>query len=167
MAPLLAGSSFTGGLACYLLVNIPFVITSFLLAWKHIPKDDPSTTSVSRNMSFRKWFELIDAYGVLLFTVGLVSLLVGLLSAKSSGQISFYNVIVGLIGFVGLGAFVRHELKANTPFIPLRTFAKYPAITWINVQFMIVNLLFTLFLGFLLTCKSYVISANFIQGCSC
>lgn len=130
------------------LVNIPFVITSFLLAWKHIPKDDPSTTSVSRNMSFRKWFELIDAYGVLLFTVGLVSLLVGLLSAKSSGQISFYNVIVGLIGFVGLGAFVRHELKANTPFIPLRTFAKYPAITWINVQFMIVNLLFySLFFG--------------------
>ncbi|MBY0215392.1 MFS transporter [Paenibacillus illinoisensis] len=130
------------------LVNIPFVVTSFLLAWKHIPKDDPSTISVARNMSLRKWLELIDAYGVLLFTVGLVSLLVGLLSAKSSGQISFYNVIVGLIGFVGLGAFVRYELKANTPFIPLRTFAKYPAMTWINVQFMIVNLLFySLFFG--------------------
>lgn len=130
------------------LVNIPFVVTSFLLAWKHIPKDDPSTTSVARNMSFRKWFELIDASGVLLFTVGLVALLVGLLSAKSSGQISFNNVIVGLIGFVGLGAFVRHELKAKAPFIPLRTFAKYPAMTWINVEFMIVNLLFySLFFG--------------------
>jgi len=130
------------------LVNIPFVVTSFLLAWKHIPKDDPSTTSVARNMSFRKWFELIDASGVLLFTVGLVALLVGLLSAKSSGQISFNNVIVGLIGFVGLGAFVRHELKAKVPFIPLRTFAKYPAMTWINVEFMIVNLLFySLFFG--------------------
>ncbi|WP_416296095.1 MFS transporter [Paenibacillus illinoisensis] len=130
------------------LVNIPFVVTSFLLAWKHIPKDDPSKTSVARNMSFRKWIELIDAYGVLLFTVGLVALLVGLLSAKSSGQISFNNVIVVLIGFVGLGAFVRHELKAKAPFIPLRTFAKYPAMTWINVQFMIVNLLFySLFFG--------------------
>ncbi|MGD0031311.1 MFS transporter [Paenibacillus illinoisensis] len=130
------------------LVNIPFVVTSFLLAWKHIPKDGPSTTSVARNMSFRKWFELIDASGVLLFTVGLVALLVGLLSAKSSGQISFNNVIVGLIGFVGLGAFVRHELKAKAPFIPLRTFAKYPAMTWINVEFMIVNLLFySLFFG--------------------
>lgn len=130
------------------LVNIPFVVTSFLLAWKHIPKDDPSTTSVARNMSFRKWLELIDASGVLLFTVGLVALLVGLLSAKSSGQISLINVIVGLIGLVGLGAFVRHELKANTPFIPLRTFAKYPAMTWINLQFMIVNLLFySLFFG--------------------
>lgn len=129
-------------------VNIPFVVTSFLLAWRHIPKDDPSTISVARNMSFRKWFDLIDASGVLLFTVGLVALLVGLLSAKSSGQISFDNVIVGLIGFVGLGAFVRHELKAKAPFIPLRTFAKYPAMTWINVEFMVVNLLFySLFFG--------------------
>ncbi len=130
------------------LVNIPFVVTSFLLAWRHIPKDDPSTISVARNMSFRKWFDLIDASGVLLFTVGLVALLVGLLSAKSSGQISFDNVIVGLIGFVGLGAFVRHELKAKAPFIPLSTFAKYPAMTWINVEFMVVNLLFySLFFG--------------------
>lgn len=124
------------------------MVTSFLLAWKHIPKDDPSTTSVARNMSFRKWFDLIDASGVLLFTVGLVALLVGLLSAKSSGQISFNNVIVGLIGLVGLGAFVQHELKAKAPFIPLRTFAKYPAMTWINVEFMVVNLLFySLFFG--------------------
>ncbi|MBB6023822.1 EmrB/QacA subfamily drug resistance transporter [Paenibacillus sp. JGP012] len=130
------------------LVNIPFVVTSFLLAWRHIPKDVPSTTSVARNMSLRKWLDLIDASGVLLFTVGLVALLVALLSAKSSGQISLSNVIVGLIGFVGLGAFVRHELKAKTPFIPLRTFAKYPAMTWINVEFMVVNLLFySLFFG--------------------
>ncbi|AYB44438.1 MFS transporter [Paenibacillus lautus] len=130
------------------LVNIPFVVTSFLLAWRHIPNDVPSMTPVARNMSFRRWSDLIDAPGVLLFTVGLVALLVGLLSAKSSGQISFSNVIVGLIGFVGLAAFVRHELKAKAPFIPLRTFAKYPALTWVNVEFMVVNLLFySLFFG--------------------
>lgn len=130
------------------LVNIPIVVTSFLLAWRHIPKDIPSTTSVARNMSFRKWSDLIDAPGVLLFTVGLVALLVGLLSIKSSGQITFSGVIVGLIGFVGLGAFVRHELKAKAPFIPLRTFVKYPAMTWVNIEFLIVNLLFySLFFG--------------------
>ncbi|MGM0881402.1 MAG: MFS transporter [Bacillota bacterium] len=129
-------------------VNIPFVVASFLLAWRTIPKEEPST-SVARNMSFRRWFGLMDAPGILLFTVGLVALLIGLLSAKSTGHISLTNVIVGLIGLMLLASFVRHELKATSPFIPLRTFAKYPAMTWVNVEFMLVNILFySLFFGF-------------------
>ncbi|KRF34574.1 MFS transporter [Paenibacillus sp. Soil787] len=128
-------------------VNIPFVVMSFLLSWRHIPKDEP-LTSVARGMSCRKWFDLIDASGILLFTVGLVALLTSLLSAKSSGQISLSNIMLGLIGFVLLVAFVRHELKAKSPFIPLRTFAEYPAMTWVNVEFMLVNVLFySLFFG--------------------
>ncbi|WP_028588737.1 MFS transporter [Paenibacillus massiliensis] len=130
------------------LVNIPFVVTSFLLAWSHIPKDEPSASSVARNMSFREWSQWMDVKGILLFTVGLIALLVGLLSAKSSAQISLSNVSVTLMGFVALGAFVRHELKAKSPFIPLRTFAKYPAMTWVNVEFLLVNALFySLFFG--------------------
>ncbi|PWK15652.1 EmrB/QacA subfamily drug resistance transporter [Tumebacillus permanentifrigoris] len=128
-------------------VNIPFVVASFLLAWRTIPKDEPPT-SAARNMSVRKWFDLIDAFGILLFTVGLVALLVGLLSAKSSGHVSSGPVILGLIGLVALGAFVRHELKATSPFIPLRTYAKYPAMTWVNVEFILVNVLYySLFFG--------------------
>ncbi|NOU94393.1 MFS transporter [Paenibacillus sp. LMG 31456] len=128
-------------------VNIPFVVLSFLLSWRNIPKDEP-TTSVTRNMSIRKWFELIDASGILLFTVGLVALLIGLLSAKSSGHISSGHVIVALIGLVAMGAFVRHELKVTSPFIPLRTFAKYPAMTYVNIEFLLVNVLFySLFFG--------------------
>lgn len=128
-------------------VNIPFVVASFLLAWRTIPKDEPPTPVASK-MSFRKWFGMIDASGILLFTVGLVALLVGLLSAKSSGHVSFGHVIIGLIGLITLGAFVRHELKATSPFIPLRTFAKYPAMTWVNIEFMLVNVLFySLFFG--------------------
>lgn len=128
-------------------VNLPFVVMSFLLAWRNIPKDGPPT-SVTLNMSFRKWFDLIDASGILLFTVGLVALLVGLLSAKSSGHVSFGNVIFGLIGLVSMGAFVRHELKATSPFIPLRTFANYPAMTWVNIEFILVNVLYySLFFG--------------------
>ncbi|MFK7696344.1 MFS transporter [Paenibacillus sp. HJGM_3] len=128
-------------------VNIPFVAASFLLAWRIIPKDNPPTSD-SRNMSFRKWFEWIDVSGILLFTVGLVALLVELLSVKSSGYVSLRNVLVGGIGLVALAAFVRHELKAAAPFIPLRTFAQYPAMTWVNVEFMLVNVLFySLFFG--------------------
>ncbi|NQF14569.1 MFS transporter [Brevibacillus sp. HB1.3] len=129
------------------LVNIPFVVASLLLAWRMIPKDD-LTASVAQNMSFRKWLELIDATGIVLFAVGLVALLVGLLSAKSSGHVSWWHIIVGGIGLVTLGAFVRHELKTTSPFIPLRTFAKYPAMTWVNIEFMLVNVLFySLFFG--------------------
>ncbi len=145
---------FIGGVLIYwwdwpaiFFVNIPFVVASFLLSWRTIPKDEPGT-SIERNMSFRKWINLIDASGILLFTAGLVALLVGLLSAKSSGYVSFVHVIVGLIGLVALGAFVRHEYKTTSPFIPLRTFAKYPAMTWVHVEFMVVNVLFyALFFG--------------------
>ncbi len=129
------------------LVNIPFVVASYLLAWRFIPNDQ-QTTPLTHKLSFRKWLALIDTSGILLFTVGLVGLLVGLLSAKSAGHISMKHVFVGLIGLVSLGAFVRHELRTATPFIPLRTFAKYPALTRVNIEFMLVNVLFySLFFG--------------------
>ncbi|RAT97145.1 MFS transporter [Brevibacillus sp. Leaf182] len=129
------------------LINIPFVVASFLLAWRMIPKDE-SKASVAHDMSFRKWLELIDATGIVLFAVGLVALLVGLLSAKSSGHVTWWHILVGGIGLVTLGVFVRHELKTTSPFIPLRTFAKYPAMTWVNIEFMLVNVLFySLFFG--------------------
>ncbi|MGX4585904.1 MFS transporter [Paenibacillus chitinolyticus] len=129
------------------LVNIPFAVASFLLAWRTLPKDDPPT-SVTRDMSIRKWLNVIDASGILLFAVGLVALLIGLLSAKSSGHLSLGNVIFALIGFLLLLAFVRHELKTTSPFIPIRTFAEYPAMTWVNVEFMLVNVLYySLFFG--------------------
>ncbi|MGK5508819.1 MFS transporter [Brevibacillus formosus] len=129
------------------LINIPFVVASLLLAWRMIPKDE-SAASVAHNMSFRKWLEFIDATGIVLFAVGLVALLVGLLFAKSSGHVSWWHIMVGGIGLVTLGAFVRHELKTTSPFIPLRTFAKYPAMTWVNIEFMLVNVLFySLFFG--------------------
>ncbi|MDC0764794.1 MFS transporter [Brevibacillus sp. AG] len=129
------------------LINIPFVVASLLLAWRMIPKDE-SAASAAHNMSFRKWLDLIDATGIVLFAVGLVASLVGLLSAKSSGHVSWWHIMVGGIGLITLGAFVRHELKTTSPFIPFRTFAKYPAMTWVNIEFMLVNVLFySLFFG--------------------
>ncbi|WP_337101158.1 MFS transporter [Paenibacillus sp. YIM B09110] len=128
-------------------VNIPFVIASFLLAWRSIPKDNP-TTLVSQGISIRKWFDLIDALGILLFSSGLVTLLIGLLSIKSTGQVSFLPVFLGLLGLALLAAFVRHEFRAASPFIPLRIFAKYPAMIGVNIEFMLVNILFySLFFG--------------------
>ncbi|KWX78560.1 MFS transporter [Paenibacillus riograndensis] len=128
-------------------VNIPFAAASFLLAWRTIPKDEPPVAAL-RNMSFRQWITMIDAPGILLFAAGLVALLAGLLSAKSSGHISFGHVLTGGIGLIALVAFVRHELKASSPFIPVRTFAKYPEMARVNAEFILVNVLYySLFFG--------------------
>jgi len=145
---------FIGGVLIYLwgwpaifYVNIPFVTASLLFAWRIIPKDEPPQSG-EHDMIFRRWLNRIDAPGVLLFTAGLVALLVCLMSAKSSGHISLLHVAVGLIGLVLLAAFIRHELKAASPFIPLRTFAEYPALIRVNVEFMVVNLFYyTLLFG--------------------
>jgi len=129
------------------LVNIPFVLASFVFAWRMIPHDTKAASAVS-SMSMRKWFQMIDASGILLFAAGLIALLYGLLMLKSSSHNLTFNVIIGLIGLVLLAAFVRHELTTPSPFIPLRTFAKYPAMTWVNVEFMLVNIIFySLFFG--------------------
>lgn len=76
------------------LVNIPFVIASFIFAWKTIPKEE-SFKSTSGDMSIRKWLLLIDAPGILLFTVALVTLLISLLSVKSTGHLSTWHLMVG------------------------------------------------------------------------
>jgi len=129
------------------MVNIPFTAASFALAWRMIPKDEPPKSD-ARGRSLRRWLESVDAYGIVLFATGLVALLVGVLSAKSSGRVSPGPIVIGLIGLASLGAFVRRELTTASPFIPLRTFANYSGITWANIQFMIANALFySLFFG--------------------
>jgi EmrB/QacA subfamily drug resistance transporter len=145
---------FIGGMLIYLwdwpavfFVNIPFVATSFLFAWRTIPKDE-TPASVERSMSLRKWLIVIDALGILLFAVGLITLLVGVLSAKSSGNVSLLHVLLALFGIVILGAFVWHEWRTTAPFIPVRAYVKHRAMAWVDVEFLIVNVLFyALFFG--------------------
>ncbi|WNS45281.1 MFS transporter [Paenibacillus sp. MMS20-IR301] len=123
-------------------MNIPFVAASFLLGWHVIPRDKPPAAGAGHKLSLRQWMKRMDATGILLFTAGLVALLAQLLSAKSSGHVSLPNVLIGLGGLILLLAFVRHELRSELPFIPLRTFAGYPALTKVNIEFMLVNLLY-------------------------
>lgn len=122
-------------------INLPFVTASFLLAWRTIPQDKPSA-AIAPKLSLREWMSRIDVPGILLFTTGLVAVLAQLLSAKSSGHVSLFNIITGLAGVILLIVFVRHELRTAMPFIPLRTFAKSPGLVRVNVEFLLVNLLF-------------------------
>ncbi|MCM3748148.1 MFS transporter [Paenibacillus pasadenensis] len=148
IGPFIGGSLIYGwGWQAVFFVNIPIVIASFALAWKMIPKEEPPT-AIPQNKSFRSWLHLIDAAGILLFTAALVGLLVAVLSAKSAGGLQFRHIMVGLAGLIALGTFIRHERRAASPFIPVRAFAKYPAMTKVNIEYMLVNLLFySLFFG--------------------
>ncbi|MGO4119039.1 hypothetical protein ACEQ6C_38240, partial [Rhizobium ruizarguesonis] len=115
--------------------------------WKTIPQDEPSP-SASRRRSLREWLALLDLPGIALFTAGLVTLLIGVLSAKSAGQFSSKDALLGAVGLVTLTAFVRHERKAASPFLPFRAFAKHPAMSWGNVEFVLVNIVFySIFFG--------------------
>lgn len=127
------------------IVNVPFVAASFLLARRAIPEDAPAAAG---KLSLRKWAARIDAIGILLFAAGLLGLLIGLLSVKTAAHVPLRSIVAGGIGLVSLILFARRELTTASPFVPLRTFAKYPAMTWVNVQFVLVNLLFyALFFG--------------------
>lgn len=127
-------------------VNIPFVIVSLVVAWRAIPKDVRTTSE--HKQSIRQWMIRMDAAGIIWFTTGLVALLIGLLSSKASSTISLPHVLVGLIGCLLLIAFVRHEWGAESPFIPLRTFIQFPAMTVVNLEYMLVNLLYySIFFG--------------------
>lgn len=123
------------------IVNLPFVAASFLLARRTIPDDGPGAAGDGKP-TFGKWIAKIDAIGILLFAAGLLGLLMGLLSMKSAGHASLANIAAGSVGLAALAMFARRELTTASPFIPLRAFAEYPAMTGVNVQFMLVNLLY-------------------------
>ncbi|GGA29187.1 MFS transporter [Paenibacillus physcomitrellae] len=129
-------------------INLPFVIAGILLAWRTIPQDGRSKPAIG-GQSLRKWLSRLDAAGVLLFTTGLVALLVGLLSAIASRHLSWVDLLLGLSGLVVLLIFVWHETRTVFPFIPLLTLARYPAVTRVNIQFILVNVLYySIFFGF-------------------
>lgn len=120
------------------LVNVPFAGLGFLLSWKTIPKERSAASATS----LREWLRRIDLPGIVLFTAGLIPLFIGLLSIEKEGEIDRMGLTLAGIGFLLLVIFAAYELRSRTPFIPLRLFVRYPAITRVNLEFMLANLLF-------------------------
>ncbi|AIQ47249.1 MFS transporter [Paenibacillus sp. FSL R7-0273] len=128
-------------------VNIPFTAAGFALAWRYIPEDHPDESAL-KGIPLTKWLELMDAKGIILFAAGLTSLLLGVLSFKSTGAAALWQILTALGGLALLTVFVIHELRSASPFIPIRTFVLYPAMTRVNIEYMLVNVLFyALFFG--------------------
>lgn len=119
-------------------VNVPFALLGFFLSWKNIPEE----RSADSTSSLREWLRRIDVPGIVLFTAGLVTLFIGLLSIEHGGQINVTGIVLAGIGLLLLVVCAAYELRVGTPFIPLRLFVRYPAITRVNMEFMLANLLF-------------------------
>lgn len=128
-------------------VNIPFTATGFVLAWRSIPADRPEESAVN-GRPLLHWLVIMDVKGIILFAAGLTALLLGVLSFESSETAASWQILTALGGLTLLAGFVIHELRTASPFIPLRTFARYPAMTRVNVEYMLVNVLYyALFFG--------------------
>lgn len=130
------------------LANLPFAAVGFSFARRTIPHDDPIAVPGKVAVdppSLFAWLIRIDLPGAALFVAGLSTLFIGLLSFAPGATLRTGNgpaAVSTAIGALIFVAFVRHELRAENPFIPLRLFARYPAITRVNLEFMLANLLF-------------------------
>lgn len=109
------------------LCNFPFIITSFVLAWKLFPKD-PKATGRAADMDWR---------GVALFSVTIFMWLLFFLSLVDG--LSLWKLIVS----VGLSFWLyRYELGQSNPFINVAFLRKNMTVTRIYVQFILTNIAF-------------------------
>ncbi|MDG4657118.1 MFS transporter [Ectobacillus antri] len=111
------------------MINIPFLLVSFLLAWFMFPKE------THERHSLREVAHFLDIPGILLFAATLITLLIFVLSLKAEPQ-----YVMGLVGVVTLLLFIRHEWKTEAAFIPLRMFYENRLLTYVNFTFVLLNI---------------------------
>ncbi|GEO25433.1 putative MFS-type transporter YwoD [Alicyclobacillus acidoterrestris] len=117
-------------------INFPFIIASFLLAIFILPSDkfsrkEGSTTPVQQVV------RQMDIPGIALFAIGIITALVFLLSLTE--QITWWALPVAIVAF---GLFGWRESRAHTPFLSFSLFRNNLPLTWVLVQFTVVNVVF-------------------------
>ncbi|WP_434813652.1 MFS transporter [Bacillus halotolerans] len=126
-----------GGWPAIFIVNLPFIILSFLLGMYMFPKDQ------KKGVGIRTVIRQLDVPGILLFAGGIILLLSFLLSFSTSPHAS-----EGVIGVILLVAFIWRELKTDKPFIDVRLFKTQRSLSAVYVQFILLNVFFyCLFFG--------------------
>ena len=120
------------------LVNIPVLLVCFLLGWFVLPKDE-----TSKKLNLHELIQKMDLLGILLFSVGVVGLLLFLLSFKT-----MVNYGAGIIGVIFLLLFIWHELRTKIPFIDIRLFRSNQKLSLVYLQYIILNFIYySLFFG--------------------
>ena len=114
------------------LVNIPVLFICFLLGWFALPEDE-----TRKKLKLQELIQKMDLFGILLFSVGIVGLLLFLLSLETT-----MNYVAGIIGIISLLLFVRHELKTKIPFIDIRLFQSNRKLSLVFLQYIVLNFIY-------------------------
>ncbi|MFD0825767.1 MFS transporter [Neobacillus sp. M.A.Huq-85] len=119
-------------------VNVPFLLISLLLGWYMFPKDPPRERE-----SIKAFLSHLDLLGIAFFAGGMVFILWFLLSFES--KIHYLSGIAGVIFFL---LFVWRDLRVKAPFIDVRIFKTHLRLSWVYLQFIVLNIFFyCLFFG--------------------
>jgi MFS family permease len=120
------------------LVNIPVLLVCFLLGWFVLPKDE-----TRKKLTLQELIQKMDLLGIVLFSVGVVGLLLFLLSLKAT-----VNYVAGIVGVISLLLFAWHGLKTKIPFIDIRLFRSNRKLSLVFLQYIVLNFIYySLFLG--------------------
>ena len=92
------------------LVNVPIIVLALVGGWFLLPK--------SRDPQEHK----LDLMGALLSTVGISSLVYGLIEAPDAGWLSLTALSAFCVAFVVLAIFVRWELRVDEPMLDMSFF---------------------------------------------
>lgn len=120
------------------LINIPVLLVCFFLGWFVLPKDEKR-----RILNVQELIQKMDLLGIVLFSIGVVGILMFLLSLKAT-----VNYVAGITGVISLLLFVWHELKTKIPFIDIRLFGSNRKLTLVFLQYTTLNFIYySLFFG--------------------
>ncbi|OUB25925.1 MFS transporter [Bacillus thuringiensis serovar yunnanensis] len=119
-----------GGWQATFSINIPIIVVSFLLAWYALPSE-----SKKMKISFSKLLQKLDGIGILLFTFMMILLLYFLLSIKTG-----VHPLSGILGIILLCIFIKWESKVKNPFIDVHFFKSHPQLSFVYIQFILLNI---------------------------
>jgi len=103
------------------LVNVPFCVAGFLLAWRYLADDAPGQAKDIAAVPKAK----LDVPGLLLIAPGTSVLLYGLANAGTSAGFGRPDVIIPLVtGAALLAAFTWYALRKARPLVEIRLLAK-------------------------------------------
>ncbi|AXI11095.1 MFS transporter [Oceanobacillus zhaokaii] len=120
-----------GDWSAIFLINFPVIVVGFFLALWMLPKDE---TSIRGHGG---WVKLLDIPGIFTFGAAIVFGLFFLLSIK--GTMIWWSGAVALLSII---VFILRERRTEKPFIDLDLFAENHTLTWVHIQYIVVNIIY-------------------------